>query len=131
MATAKKKVKKTATRKTAAIKKAGVIAAQQPEEAAAASEKAKAKKTAAPSSNCDGGAKGPEGPGVISTIIATISRDDGASADECLEVLKKAFPERNPELMIKTVRIQANKQKTSKQAVDGRGLVYYKAAVSG
>jgi hypothetical protein len=67
-----------------------------------------------------------KGPGVIATIVETISREKGASAAECLEVLKKAFPDRNPDGMIKTIRIQAARNATSKERVEERGLVYFK-----
>jgi hypothetical protein len=81
------------------------------------------KKTVAKKANGNGAAKGP---GVIATIVDCISKDKGSTADETLAVLTKAFPDRDPDGMRKTVIIQSNKQKTSKEAVEDRGLVYYK-----
>lgn len=79
------------------------------------------KKSAAPKAT-----KASKGPGVISTIIETISRDRGASKDEILEVLVKKFPERDADGMAKTVVIQANKNATSKERDEKRGLIYYR-----
>ena len=73
--------------------------------------------------NGNGAAKGP---GVIATVIECISKEKGSTADETLEVLVKAFPDRDPDGMRKTAIIQSNKNKTSKEAVEDRGLVYYK-----
>jgi len=67
----------------------------------------------------------PRGEGVIATIIKTIGRANGASADEILEVLVKAFPDRQPESMRKTIMIQANKNAKSKERSEKRGVVYY------
>jgi hypothetical protein len=64
--------------------------------------------------------------GVIAKIVECISKEKGSTVDETLAVLVKAFPERNPDGMRKTAMIQSNKQKTSKEAVDGRGTVFYK-----
>ena len=74
-------------------------------------------------SNGNGAAKGP---GVIATVIECISKEKGSTADETLAVLVKAFPDRDPDGMRKTAIIQSNKNKTSKEAVEDRGLVYYK-----
>jgi len=90
------KSKKTAAKKTAVVKKAA---------------------------NGDGAAKGP---GVIATIVECISAADGSTVDETLKVLTKRFVDRDPDGMRKTAMIQSNKQKTSKEAVDGRGTVFYK-----
>ena len=79
--------------------------------------KSKPKKTAAPKA---------KGPGVIGTIIETISRDRGATADEMLAVLVKAFPDRKADGMRKTVLIQASKNCTSKERDEKRGLIYYR-----
>jgi hypothetical protein len=68
----------------------------------------------------------PKGPGVIETIIATISRERGASADEVLEILKGKFPDRDPDGMRRTIGIQAPKNCTSKQNDEKRGRVFYK-----
>jgi hypothetical protein len=64
--------------------------------------------------------------GVIAVIVETISRAKGASADETLEVLKKAFPERDPDGMRKTTLIQSAKNCTSKERHDQRGFVYFR-----
>ena len=65
-------------------------------------------------------------PGVIATIVETISRKQGATADETVEILKKSFPERDPAAMRSTVLIQAAKHCTSKSRDEKRGLVYYR-----
>lgn len=67
-----------------------------------------------------------KGPGVIATIVATISRSQGASAEEGLAVLTKTFPQREPKGMLSTFRIQANRHCTKKDKDEKRGLVYYK-----
>jgi hypothetical protein len=64
--------------------------------------------------------------GVIATIIETISRAKGASVEEVVAVLIKAFPDRDADSMRGTVRIQCAKNCTSKDKDDKRGLVYYK-----
>lgn len=105
---------KTTTKKTAK-------SAKKPAKKAVAK---KTKKTAAKKSGAKPAAT-PRGEGVIATIIKTIGRANGASADECLEVLVKAFPDRAPESMRKTVMIQANKNAKSKERSEKRGVVYY------
>jgi hypothetical protein len=65
-------------------------------------------------------------PGIIATIIATISRDRGASKNEILKILTDKFPDRAPESMTRTVGIQAPRQCTSKQDEEKRGRVYYR-----
>jgi hypothetical protein len=67
----------------------------------------------------------PKGPGVISTIVEMISRTEGASKDEILKILVKKFPERDPDGMSKTIIIQANRNKSSKETIEDRGIVYY------
>ena len=67
-----------------------------------------------------------KGPGVIATIIETMSRDRGAAADEMLAVPVKAFPDREPDGMRKMVLIQAGKNFTSKERDEKRGLIYYR-----
>jgi hypothetical protein len=100
----------------------------------AAKKKAPAKKTSAKSAKKstkrpvavlkkEGSTKGP---GVIATIVETISREKGATSEECLAVLVKAFPDRDPDGMVKTIRIQAAKNATSKDRDEKRGLVYFK-----
>ena len=64
-------------------------------------------------------------PGVISTIVDTISRPKGASRDEIVAVLVKAFPDRDPGGMTRTTMIQANRHATSKEKDDKRGGVIY------
>lgn len=65
-------------------------------------------------------------PGVISTIIEVISRQHGASIEEVLAVLVKKFPDREPDAMKATCRIQCAKNATSKDRDEKRGLVYFK-----
>ena len=65
-------------------------------------------------------------PGVIATVIETISRDKGATKDEILAILIKKFPDRDADGMAKTVLIQCAKNATSKDRVEKRGLVYYR-----
>jgi len=77
----------------------------------------KAKKTNGKTNSCK--------PGVIATIISTISRANGATAEECLEVLKAKFPERDPDGMMKTIGIQASKNAKRKDRTEKRGLIYY------
>jgi hypothetical protein len=82
-----------------------------------------AKKTAKPAAKTNGSTAKP---GVIETIIATISRERGASADEVLEILKGKFPDRDPDGMRRTIGIQAPKNCTSKDDDQKRGRVFYK-----
>jgi hypothetical protein len=96
-----------------------------PQEIPMAAKKAKAKKTS-PKTVKAKGSTGAAKPGVIATIIETISREKGATADECLAILVTKFPDRKPESMIKTVRIQANKNCSSKERDEKRGIVYFK-----
>lgn len=65
------------------------------------------------------------GPGVIATIVETISRASGASVAEIIEVLKKKFPERKVKAMTTTIKIQAPRNATTTEKSDKRGLVYY------
>jgi hypothetical protein len=89
--------------------------------------KAKAKKTTAKKTAPKTNGSADKGPGVIVTIIETISCDKGANADEIMAVLVKKFPDRDEAGMRKTVGIQANKNATSKNRDDEkRGLVYYR-----
>jgi hypothetical protein len=50
----------------------------------------------------------PKAPGVIATIAETVSKSGkaGVSKEEILAVLKKAFPDRDPAGMAKTIRVQ-------------------------
>jgi hypothetical protein len=59
-----------------------------------------------------------------------MSRDKGATADEMLAVLVKAFPDRAADGMRKTVLIQANKNRTSKEVDEKRGRIYYRRGQS-
>jgi hypothetical protein len=68
----------------------------------------------------------PKTVGVIAAIIERISMEKGSTVDETLAALVKLFPDRDPAGMRKTAMIQSNKQKTSKEAVEGRGTVFYK-----
>lgn len=65
-------------------------------------------------------------PGVIAAIIAVMSRERGATANECLEILKSKFEDRDPEKMAATIRTQLNRQKTSSAKDEKRGIVYFK-----
>jgi hypothetical protein len=87
---------------------------------------AKAKKPAAKKLGSTAAAKPKGGPGVIETIIATISGERGASADEVLEILKGKFPDRDPDGMRRTIGIQAPKNCTSKGDDEKRGRVFYR-----
>jgi len=68
----------------------------------------------------------PGGPGVIASIIETIARDRGGSIEEIVAVLVKKFPDREENGMRKTALIQANRNCTSKERDQKRGLVYYR-----
>jgi hypothetical protein len=88
-----------------------------------------AKKTAAKKAAVKKTAKGSTGvnkPGVIATIVDCISKERGSTVDETWAVLTRKFVDRDPDGMRKTELIQSNQQKTSKEAVDGRGTVFYK-----
>jgi hypothetical protein len=102
-----------------------LIPAASAKKAKTAAVKSTAKRTAAksPTTNKKGEKKGP---GVIATVIETISRDKGATADEILAVLVKKFPDRKPDSMRKTVLIQANKTCTSKDTDEKRGKIYFR-----
>ncbi len=67
-----------------------------------------------------------QAPGVIATIVNTISRAKDASIDEIVEVLVKTFPDRDADGMKATTRNQANRNCTSKERDEKRGLIYYK-----
>jgi len=77
-----------------------------------------AKTTAAP--------KAAKRPGVIATLVDCISKEKGATADEIVAVLVKAFPDREEAGMRKTVLIQANRSCTSKEIDEKRGRIYFK-----
>ena len=64
-------------------------------------------------------------PGVIATIVETISRSQGASMNELVAILSKKFPDRKPDSMRKTCGIQANANAKKKDRDEKRGLVYY------
>jgi hypothetical protein len=70
-------------------------------------------------------ARAAKGPGVIATIIETIKRDRGATAEEIVAILVKRFPDRKAKSMHSTVKIQANKNAKKKDRDDKRGLIYY------
>jgi hypothetical protein len=88
--------------------------------------KAPAKKTTAKKTAAKRPVGLPKKVGVIAAIVECISKEKGSTVDETLAVLVKKFADRNPDGMRKTAMIQSNKQKTSKEAVDGRGTVFYK-----
>jgi hypothetical protein len=85
----------------------------------------KARATKAPKKKSSNGSGKPKGPGVIATIIETMQRDRGASADEIVAVLVKKFPDRKAKSMLSTVKIQANRNAKKKDKDDKRGIVYY------
>ena len=62
--------------------------------------------------------------GVVATVIKTIQRPAGATANELLAVLVKHFPDRTPKGMMTTARIQANKHAT-RRAKDEDGATRY------
>ena len=66
-----------------------------------------------------------KGVGVIATIIVTIDSAKGATADEILAVLKKAFPDRKAEGMAATVRIQANRNADHKTKDEDGSVRYF------
>ncbi len=68
----------------------------------------------------------PRAPGVIAAIVETMSRASGATLDETVAVLSKKFPDRKVKSMTSTAKIQLNKNATSKEKDEKRGLVYYK-----
>jgi hypothetical protein len=70
-------------------------------------------------------AKKTSGPGVIATIVETISRASGASLDEITTVLVKKFPDRKKASMEATAKIQASRNAKRKEKSEKRGLVYY------
>jgi hypothetical protein len=70
-------------------------------------------------------AKKKAGTGVISTIIAAISREQGASTKEIMAILTRKFPDRDADGMLATTRIQANRNCSSKAQEEKRGLVYF------
>jgi hypothetical protein len=92
-----------------------------------------AKAVAAPkSSNSKSGKPSiPRGHGVIATVTECLTKagKNGVTVDEVLAVLKKSFPDRDPEAMIKTVRIQMSRQETTKVKNEKRGVVYFAKGV--
>jgi hypothetical protein len=64
--------------------------------------------------------------GVIDSIVEVISRERGGTIAEIVAILSKRFPDRNPDSMRATSRIQANKHCTSKEKDPTRGLIYYR-----
>lgn len=65
------------------------------------------------------------GPGVIETIVKIISRDRGASIVECVDELKKVFPDRKVSSMTFTVKKQAYLNAKRRERDEKRGVVYY------
>jgi hypothetical protein len=87
-----------------------------------------AKKEKATKKKINGNGNTGRKPGVIHAIVEAISRKNGASLSELVEILTKKFPERRPESMTSTAKIQANRNATSKEKSETRGLVYYREA---
>lgn len=65
----------------------------------------------------------PRGVGIIAAIITACKAPGGATIAEIMAALTKQFPERKASKV--TAQIQANKNATTKERVEGRGLVYY------
>lgn len=103
------------------------VSAAKPNGKAKPGSKTKGDKASAPPSKGKGKEGGIKKVGVIATIVETMSRKSGASVPEIVAVLMKKFPDRDEKGMTSTVRIQANKQSTSKEKDDKRGTVYYHA----
>lgn len=97
------------------------LVAQQQEPAVAKSKSKKSKSNAKSVSR----KKLNGGPGVIETIVKIISRDRGASIVECVEELKKVFPDRKVSSMTFTVKKQAYLNAKHKERDEKRGMVYY------
>ncbi len=70
--------------------------------------------------------KEPKGPGVIATVIATITRPQGASIAEIVSALKTTFPARQEKSMTSTAKIQAKKNATDTKNDPKRGKVFYR-----
>lgn len=82
-----------------------------------------AKKTVVKKKTKTAGTGSGRGVGIIDAIKEHMSRKEGATTEEIMSFLKKKFPDREPN--IGTVRIQTNRNASSKDKVDGRGLVYF------
>lgn len=71
-----------------------------------------------------------DGPGVIDIIKSVLTSPEGGTVQEIHAELVKTFPERPPEGMLATCKIQVNrlhkqgKLVIEKEQVEGRGLVY-------
>lgn len=70
--------------------------------------------------------KGLKRPGVIAAVIEIIGAAKGCSVDEGVAILSKRFPDRKPDSMKSTFKIQANKNCTKKVKDEKRGVVYYR-----
>jgi hypothetical protein len=68
----------------------------------------------------------PKGPGVISTMIAVISRKEGASLEELFTILKSKFPEKQETSLANTIKLHAKKNATEIKTDKKRGKVFYK-----
>jgi hypothetical protein len=67
-------------------------------------------------------------PGVINTVVETISRPQGASIHEIVAILSRRFADREADKMAATARVQVSKHASRKQRDEKRGLVYFKKA---
>jgi hypothetical protein len=72
----------------------------------------------------------PKSPGVIATIRELMERPEGATVSEAVARLTSIFPDRPPQGMATTVRIQVNRlakangRSTTSVTEEGRGRVY-------
>lgn len=92
----------------------------------AKAEPAKAVKSKGKGPAKDGPQKGLKRPGVIAAVIEIIGAAKGCSVDEGVAILSKRFPDRKPDSMKSTFKIQANKNCTKKVKDEKRGVVYYR-----
>lgn len=67
-----------------------------------------------------------KGPGIVATVIATISRPEGASIAEIMLVLKEHFPHKAVKGMTTTAKIQSKKNATTTKEDKKRGKVFYR-----
>lgn len=92
-------------------------------------EKKVAKKKAAKKATSEKKPRAAKTDGVIGTILETVQREGGASANEILESLKERFPDRGDGMMT-TIRIQLSRLpkrlgfELKKTKDETRGLVY-------
>ncbi len=72
----------------------------------------------------------PRGVGVIAEIQRMMERQSGATVDEIVQSLSAKFPDRSPEGMATTARIQVRRlpkklgRKLTTEESEGRGVIY-------